>query len=504
MSPFRAAARPLPILVSGDALLRERSVEVETIDSALIERASGLISTLRDFRDRNGFGRAISAPQVGWMQRVVAMNLGADPFLLVNPLIVWRSEETDTVWDDCLSVPGVLVRVRRHRSVSLTYRDHRFRLRRWNRLPFDLAELVQHEIDHLDGVLMTDLAEGPDALQPLSRWPELVGAARPKSRFSLENIIEAATRIDPVFIGSPQYNCEPLSSELGVQLTLKVETTNPVRNFRGRGASYFLHKSLEADPGKGRGFACVSAGNFGEALAYAGGARGVRVTVFTTTNADSFKVARMRQLGAEVRLCGVDFNETKSIGLEWARGVGACFVVDGREPWISEGAGTVGRELLSRDEAFDAVLVPLGRGGLLNGVARWLKAAAPATQVFGVGAVAAPAMERSWRQGPGPPVVETLTADPIADGVAVRTPIPKAVGDMHGLVDDVILVDDSRILEAVRLIRQHTGLIVEPAGALGIAAIRNEPARFEGLAVAAILSDGNLSEASGQAPKLLV
>jgi len=115
------------------------------------------------------------------MKRMVAMNLGGGPFILLNPEITWRSEATFLVWDDCLSVPDVIVRVRRHSSISIDYRDDQFRPRRWNHLPPDLAELVQHEIDHLNGVLMTDLAEGENAVEPLSRWAELVGSARPSS-----------------------------------------------------------------------------------------------------------------------------------------------------------------------------------------------------------------------------------------------------------------------------------------------------------------------------------
>jgi peptide deformylase len=181
MSPFDRDARPLPILVSGDPRLRQRSAEVDSVDPTLLGEASRLIATLRDFKERSGFGRAISAVQVGVMKRMVAMNLGAGPFILLNPEIVWRSAQTFLVWDDCLSVPDVIVRVRRHTSVSLNYRDHEFRERHWNQLPPDLSELVQHEIDHLNGVLMTDLAEGDDAVQPLSRWAELVGSARPAS-----------------------------------------------------------------------------------------------------------------------------------------------------------------------------------------------------------------------------------------------------------------------------------------------------------------------------------
>jgi len=179
MSPFDPLARALPIVLSGDPRLRQRSMEVESVDAALLDEASRLIATLHDFRERSGFGRGISAVQVGFMKRMVAMNLGGGPFILLNPEITWRSNATFLVWDDCLSVPDVIVRVRRHSSISIDYRDDQFRPRRWNHLPPDLAELLQHEIDHLNGVLMTDLAEGENAVQPLSRWAELVGSARP-------------------------------------------------------------------------------------------------------------------------------------------------------------------------------------------------------------------------------------------------------------------------------------------------------------------------------------
>jgi peptide deformylase len=181
MSSFDVDAPPLPIIVSGDPRLRRRSEEVTAVDETLLGESSRLIATLRDFRERSGFGRAISAVQVGVMKRLVAMNLGEGPFILVNPEITWRSEDTFLVWDDCLSVPDVIVRVRRHSSISITYRDDQFRPRQWAHLSPDLSELVQHEVDHLNGVLMTDLAEGEDAIQPLSRWAELVGARRPQS-----------------------------------------------------------------------------------------------------------------------------------------------------------------------------------------------------------------------------------------------------------------------------------------------------------------------------------
>jgi len=488
MNTFDASASALSILIAGDPRLRRRSEEIASIDAGLLDEASKLIATLRDFRERSGFGRAISGVQVGVMKRLVAMNLGAGPFILINLKMTWRSEETFLVWDDCLSVPDVLVHLRRHSSISLTFRDHRFRLRRWDNLPPDLSELIQHEINHLDGVLMTDLAEGEGAIQPLSRWAELVGLARPSNRLLLDNIREAAQLIDPVFTASPQYECEALSAELGTPVTLKVETSNPIRCFKGRGASYFVRKSVDAGRAEG-GFACASAGNFGQAMAYACRSQGLPLTAFAATNANPLKVERMRALGADVHLEGQDFDAAKTFGRAWAADTGIPFIEDGREPWITEGAGTIGLELLARDEAFDVVIVPLGNGALLNGVARWLKSAAPATEIIGVCAEGAPSMERSWRSGT---VVETNTAETIADGVAVRVPIPEAVEDMRGLIDDVVLVDDDTTLQAMALLEQHAGLIVEPAGALGVAAILKHRARYAGRKTATILCGGNL------------
>ena len=493
MNVFDPSAAPLPIVITGDRRLRERSREIDGIDDGLLREASALIATLRDFRDRNGYGRAISAVQGGITKRLVAMNLGAGPFILINPEITWRSDDTFLVWDDCLSVPDVLVHVRRHCSISLIYRDHRFRRREWTHLPRDLSELIQHEINHLDGVLMTDLAEGKEGVQPLSRWAELVGASRPSSRLSLENIEESARVIDPVFRNTPQYDCEPLSLSLGTNVTLKVETANPIRSFKGRGASYFLSRAIATGRVSKSGVACASAGNFGQAVAYAARAHRVPAVVFAATTANALKIDRMRALGADVHPAGRDFDEAKALGREWANAREIPFIEDGHEPWITEGAGTIGRELLARDDAFDVVLVPLGNGALLNGVGRWIKAASPATKVIGVCAEGAPAMERSWRRGPGGSIVETESVDTIADGVAVRVPIPEAVADMHGLVDDVVLVNDRTIRDAMDLLRTHAGLTVEPAGALGVAAILQDRRSYECRAVATIVCGGNVS-----------
>jgi len=309
------------------------------------------------------------------------------------------------------------------------------------------------------------------------------------SRLSLEHIAEAARTIDPVFRASPQFLSEPLSALLGCQLTVKVETVNPIRSFKGRGTDYFVQKLVAR--GETGPLVCASAGNFGQGLAYSCRKHGIALTVFAARNANRLKVQRMRELSAEVRLAGDDFDAAKELAEKTAAERGARMVVDGEVPEISEGAGSIGVELLARGERFDAVVVPLGDGALLNGMARWVKSVAPSTRMVGVCAQGAPAVAESFRRGPGAPPVTRPSVDTIADGIAVRLPVPEAVADMFGLVDDVLLVDDAQILEAMRLAHRQVGLVVEPAGAAGLAALLG--GTFAGRRVATVLCGGNVA-----------
>ena len=123
-----------------------------------------LHATLEAFRAEHGFGRAVSAPQIGVDQRFIAVNLGDGAFTMINPEITWWSSETFTMWDDCMSFPFLLVRVRRHASISVRYLDDAGDIRVMDRLDRSTAELLQHEIDHLDGVLAVDHALDADAI----------------------------------------------------------------------------------------------------------------------------------------------------------------------------------------------------------------------------------------------------------------------------------------------------------------------------------------------------
>jgi threonine dehydratase len=305
-------------------------------------------------------------------------------------------------------------------------------------------------------------------------------------RVSLGRIEKAVRCIDEVFLGSPQYEAEPLGDELGLRLVCKVETVNPIRSFKGRGTDYLLHRL----GGEEERLVCASAGNFGQGLAYAARKRGVPLTVFAAENANPAKVKRMQWLGAEVRLEGGDLDEAKVAARALARSEGSRFVEDGREVEVAEGAGTIALELCRWPEPFDALLVPLGNGALLSGVGTWMKAHAPSTAVVGVCAEGAPAMALSLREG----VVRTTEkVDTIADGIAVRVPVEEALSDLAGVVDDVLLVDDGTMVRAVRMLFWKMGLVVEPAGAAGVAALLAYRERFAGTLVATPLCGGNLT-----------
>ena len=305
-------------------------------------------------------------------------------------------------------------------------------------------------------------------------------------RISLRNIELAAQVVDPVFLGSPAFECEPLNQALGANLLLKVETMNPLRSFKGRGADFFMHQNLAGLAGQT--LVCATAGNWGQAMAYVCRARGWPLVVYAATTANPMKIERMRAMGAEVRLHGQDVDEAKEEAHRFCRSIGATFVEDGREVSIAEGAGTIAIELLA-GHRFDSLVLPLGNGALLAGAARWTKAHAPGVKVIGICAEGADAMAASWQAHR---VIERPEVNTIADGIAVRRPVPEALADMEGLVDEVLLVSDAAILRAMRMLFQSAGLVVEPAGAAGIAALVEHPA-LRTQRVASVLCGSNLT-----------
>jgi len=304
------------------------------------------------------------------------------------------------------------------------------------------------------------------------------------SRLNTQDIENAHEIIDAVFLNSPQYVCEHLGDALGCRTILKIETNNPIRCFKGRGADLLCANTNESE------LVCASAGNFGQAVAYACRKRNIRLTIFAAVNANLLKIERMKDLGANVVSEGEDFDAAKLAAREFGEREGICFVEDGLTLETVIGAGTIGLELVKFPEPIDFLLVPLGNGALFNGVATYFKAQSPNTKLIAVQAKGAPAMIESWREKR---LIEHEKINTIADGIGVRLPVAQSLEDMEGLIDDGILVEENSILEAMKLLHRHAGTVVEPAGAVGVSAILENREMFAGKTVATIICGCNLT-----------
>jgi threonine dehydratase len=225
---------------------------------------------------------------------------------------------------------------------------------------------------------------------------------------------------------------------------------------------------------------CATAGNFGQGLAYAARQWDATTHIFVAPDVPPGKVERMRALGARVEV----HERPESAAREHAAASGdRLLVVDGLDPAIAEGAGTIGVELTAT-EKIDTAVVQLGDGALISGVARWLKSQGN-SKVVGVCASGAPAMAQSFAAGR--PISNAGTGT-VAGALAITDPVPESLARIIELVDEVVLVDDDEIQAAMTLIADSMGVLVEPAGAAGVAAVSRHSEQLSGERVAVLLT----------------
>jgi threonine dehydratase len=306
------------------------------------------------------------------------------------------------------------------------------------------------------------------------------------TRLDLDRIRAARRDVDPVFLDTPLYECDALGRRLGCTVSIKLETANPVRSFKGRGTE--LVATLLT--GQGRTAAvCASAGNLGSALGWSGHRRGLDVTVVATRAAAAVKLDRIRALGAELELVDGDFEMARERAVSIARQRDVRLVEDSLDIETCEGAATIGLELAEARSSFDTVLVALGGGAMATGIGYALKSLSPAVEVICVQPLGAPAMTRSWHERR---VVTTDSTDTIADGVAGRYPIPAVLDDLLQVADDAVLVREASIVAGMRMLLEHAGLVVEPSAALGVAAVLEDPDRFAGRHLVIVICGSNV------------
>ncbi len=313
-------------------------------------------------------------------------------------------------------------------------------------------------------------------------------------RVTAEAIRSAHQRIPSAFRDSPQFISEPLGEQMGMPVVVKLETANPIGSFKGRGTWLAVSALVEdGRVGEERGLVVASAGNFGQGVAYAARAMKVPVTVMSATTANPAKVAAMRRLGADVRLVGEDFDAARLAAGDLALRTSWHLLVDGQDPWIAIGAGTIALELTDATAAGDLpalerFYVPVGNGALIAGIGTWLRSTAPSTRVIGVQAARAPAMTLSWRERRP---IETPTADTVADGIAARVPVPEALELMLDVVDEMLLVDEDQIVAATNELSVTLPSTIEPAAGAAWAAVRAAAAQRGAIGV--LVTGGNVS-----------
>ncbi|MEX2659080.1 MAG: threonine ammonia-lyase [Acidimicrobiales bacterium] len=302
---------------------------------------------------------------------------------------------------------------------------------------------------------------------------------------SLDDLQAARERVAPVIRATPVTASSSLSTLAGRPLSFKGEHLQRTGSYKIRGA---YNRISRLDPAVSAGVVAASAGNHAQGVALAADLAGIASTIFMPATAPLPKVAATRAYGAEVRLAGEVVDDCIAAALEHAEATGATFVPPFDDPLIVAGQGTVGLELADQAPDAEVVVVPVGGGGLIAGVATALALTRPGVRVVGVEAAGAAAMVASLEAG------RCVTLDRVrtmADGIALRCPSDLTLSHVQAYVDDVVTVTEEEISQAVLLLLERTKALVEPAGAVGLAALLAGKISGSGPAVA-VLSGGNV------------
>ncbi len=301
----------------------------------------------------------------------------------------------------------------------------------------------------------------------------------------LQAIQDAAARLRGQVLETPCVESKTLSQIVGAQVFLKFENLQFTASFKERGACNRLAQLSPEE--RARGVVAMSAGNHAQGVAYHAQRLGVRAVIVMPRFTPGVKVERTRGFGAEVVLHGDTLEEARQHAYQLAEAQGLAFVHPYDDEAIAAGQGTLALEMLREQPGLDVLVVSVGGGGLIAGVATAAKALKPGIEVVGVQTQRFPSMVNAV-QGTRHPM-GTAT---IAEGIAVGTPGRITQEVVARLVDDLLLVDEGDIEQAVLMLLEIENTLVEGAGAAGLAALVRHPARFAGRKVGLVLSGGNI------------
>jgi threonine dehydratase len=304
---------------------------------------------------------------------------------------------------------------------------------------------------------------------------------------SLADVEAAAARIAGLIKHTPVLTSRTFSEMSGARVSLKAENLQRTGSFKIRGAANFIAQMTPAE--QERGVIAASAGNHAQGVALAASTAGVAATIVMPRTASFSKVAATRGYGAQVVLEGEDFAEAVAAADRLAAEHGHIFVSAFDDAHVIAGQGTIALELLEQAPSMQTVVVPIGGGGLIGGMAVALKHRNPRLRVVGVQASAEPAVVESLREG------RRVTQKPdwtVADGIAVSSPGELTWPLIQQYVDDVVMVSEEEISRAMILLLERAKLLVEGAGAVGVAALLSGAIRAVDQDVTVVLSGGNV------------
>lgn len=304
---------------------------------------------------------------------------------------------------------------------------------------------------------------------------------------SLSGVMEAAAVLKNVIYHTPVDYSRTFSEIAGSNVYLKAENMQKTGSFKIRGAYYKISR-LTGDR-REKGVITASAGNHGQGVAHAAKRAGIGATVVMPVTAPIAKVEAVRGYGALALQAGTNYDEAYARALEVQAETGATFIHGFDDPDIIAGQGTVGLEILEQLPEVEAVVVPVGGGGLIAGTALAVKSMRPRVKVIGVQSEGAPAMYLSFKTKRWQ---ETGQARTLADGIAVRRPGKLTFELINRYVDDMVTVDDEEMARAITMLLERSKMVVEGAGAVGLAALAQKRVVLPGKHVVVVLSGGNI------------
>ena len=300
-------------------------------------------------------------------------------------------------------------------------------------------------------------------------------------------ITEAADRLKKRVRRTELIHSHHFSEKLGFPLYFKCENLQRTGSFKIRGALNFM--TAQPREALANGVITASAGNHAQGVAFSADLLGVKATVFMPESTPPQKVFATRDYGAEVVLTGRNFDEAYAAALKAQQETGALFVHPFDDPLVMAGQGTIGLEVLQELPDLATILVPIGGGGLISGIATAIRESRPNVRIIGVESAAAPSMHYSLKKGE---IVETPLAVSLADGIAVKRVGKNTFPIVRELVDEVVLVEEEEIAQAIVALLERTKLLVEGAGAVTLAALLNGKAADISGKTVCLLSGGNI------------